>query len=157
MRASRQYGLQRAGVTVAALVATMVVFASCNRQSSPPAADTNQTPSSDTPVPQPCASATTQAEMTQCWGDAAAAAEQRSGAAWASVMKWLEERQQPDAASMLGEAQARWETYRDAHCGGVAAVYEDGSLAGLQQQQCRFRLAEERRRELALVMSDASN
>jgi uncharacterized protein YecT (DUF1311 family) len=58
---------------------------------------------------------------------------------------------------MFRDTQARWESYRDAHCASVAAVYEDGSMAGLQRAQCRQRLAQARTRELEVVMSDASN
>jgi len=95
--------------------------------------------------------------MTRCWGEQAAAAERRSAAAFDKVIAWLQERQQADVAKMFSESQARWQSYRDAHCDSVAAVYENGSIAGLQRAQCRLRVSDARTRELEVVMSDASN
>lgn len=109
------------------------------------------------PAAEPCASAETQAAMTQCWGAEAAAAEQRAAAAYDDVLNWLRERQQGAVAEMFRTTQERWESYRDAYCETVAAVYDEGSMAGLQRTLCRYRLAGARARELETVISDANN
>ena len=95
--------------------------------------------------------------MTRCWSEAAVTAEQASVEAHNKVVNWLQQRQQPEVARIFREAQARWEAYRDAQCEGVSAVYEGGSIAALQRAQCRLRLAEQRQRELEVVISDANN
>jgi uncharacterized protein YecT (DUF1311 family) len=129
------------------------VLVSCGQQPQPPTA----TPPTSATTEEPCKSAETQAEMTRCWSEAALAAEQRSGQAYNTVMDWLEQRQQPDATKLFAETQARWEAYRDVECEGVSAVWEGGSMAALQRAQCQVRLAEQRQRELELVMADAKN
>jgi len=141
---------------VIALLLSAGMFSSCERPSAP--APETAPPAAQKPAAaEPCGSADSQIAMTRCWGEAAAAAERRSAAAYDKVLNWLQERQQDDVGTMFRETQARWESYRDAQCESVAAVYENGSIAGLQRAQCRQRLAEARTRELEVVMSDASN
>ena len=148
--------IQRPAAHVIALLLSAGMFSGCGQQSAP-AADTAPAAGQKPSAEEPCASADSQAAMTRCWGEEAAAAEQRSTAAYDKVLNWLRERQQEDVAKMFRETQTRWEAYRDAHCESVAAVYEDGSAAGLQRARCRLRLAEARTRELEVVMSDANN
>ena len=95
--------------------------------------------------------------MTRCWSEAAVTAERASVEAYDNVVHWLQQRQQHEVVRMFSEAQARWEAYREAQCEGVSAVYENGSMAALQRAQCRVRLAEQRQRELEVVISDTNN
>lgn len=145
--------------TTIALLLLAGLVVSCGQQAPPPSPANAPSPAASPGVAtqDPCSSAESQAEMTRCWSEAAVAAEQRSGEAYAQLATWLQQRQQSDVAQRFSEAQARWETYRDAHCESVTAVYEGGSMAGLQAAHCRARLAEQRRRELEAVMSDADN
>ena len=141
------------------LLLVIGMLAACGGQGQSPApADTPPaTIQKPAAAEEPCASATTQAEMTRCWGEAAAAAEERSAAAYQKLSAWLRERQQDNVTTMFRETQARWEAYRDMQCASVAAVFEGGSIADLQTAQCRLRLAEGRTRDLETVMIDASN
>jgi uncharacterized protein YecT (DUF1311 family) len=147
---------QRSGARAIAFLLSAAMCASCERQSAS-VTDTPQAAAQKTVVEQPCAAADSQAAMTRCWGEEATAAEQHSTATYEKVLNWLQERQQDDVVKLFRETQARWESFRNAHCDSIAAVYDGGSIAGLQQAQCRLRLAEARTRELELVMSDANN
>jgi uncharacterized protein YecT (DUF1311 family) len=139
-----------------ALLFSALMFPACGQQSA--ASEDAPLVTAQKPAPEePCAAADSQAAMARCWGEEATAAEQRSAAARDKVLDWLQERQQDDVAKMFREAHTRWESYRDAQCESVAAVYQGGSIAALQRAQCRRRLAEARTRELDEMMSDANN
>ncbi len=95
--------------------------------------------------------------MAACWGDEAAAEEQRVSDAYDKTVAWLRGRMQEDVAKSLNEAQVQWSLYRDLHCEVVADIYAGGSIAGLQRVRCRAALASARRQELETAMADASN
>ena len=126
----------------------------------PPAVSRNPSTASQSPAETAdprCASATTQLEMTTCWGDVATEEEKGAEAAYVKVGGWLRDRMQDSVASALNDGQVQWRRYRDLHCAMVADVYEGGSIAGLQRVRCRAEVAAARRRELETLMSDASN
>ena len=101
-------------------------------------------------------SAETQADMTRCWADEQRTAERQSEEALTRTVDWLRGRDQGDAAARFEKAHAAWAIYRDAHCQAVAAVYAGGSMAPMQEAQCRAVLAAQRTRALETILEDAN-
>ncbi len=94
--------------------------------------------------------------MTRCWADEQRTAERRSDEALASAVEWLRGRDQADAAARFEKAHAAWATYRDTHCQAIAKVYAGGSMAPMQEAQCRAGLAAQRTRALETILADAN-
>ena len=107
-------------------------------------------------VAGPCDSAETQADMTRCWADEQRTAERRSDEALTRAVEWLRGRDQGDAAARFEKGHAAWAAYREAHGQAVAAVYAGGSMAPMQEAQCRADLAAQRTRALETILADAN-
>ncbi len=54
----------------------------------------------------------------------------------------------PDALAALDAAQAAWQTYSDKQCSAVYAVYETGTIRGVQFAGCKLEVTERRTHEL---------
>ncbi len=52
------------------------------------------------------------------------------------------------AASKLNQSQKTWKAYREQHCEAIVEYYTTGSGAGTAYEECEYRLAEERMKEL---------
>ena len=113
-------------------------------------------PSTEAGAKDPCGEAETQADLTACWTRVATEARSRATATYARASEWLAQRGQPGAQQRLKQAQASWERYRAAYCGAVAAVYEGGSIAGMQQAHCEATLDAQHADQLTTLMNDAS-
>jgi uncharacterized protein YecT (DUF1311 family) len=135
------------------LIATL--SSACTRQE--PTANSPQATQSAAASQDPCASASTEVEMTQCWGNVATTSERGVDDAERRLLEWLRQRQQAELASMFEEVQTQWEDFRDMHCEAVSSVYEGGSMAALQRARCRTRLAQQRQRDLDTIVKDATN
>src|SRR5262245_23265921 len=125
MNSSRREGIARGQLmTVGLALATVLIGAGCRPGPAP-----NPSPSGGAEAPaasgdrageDPCRTANTQAEMTACWSNEAAAAQRRTGESFKRLSEWLSQRQQTDVLKMFVATQVQWEEYRQGFCEAVA-------------------------------------
>ena len=117
--------------------------------------------SGGTPKSDPCSNTTSNAEMRQCYTAAQAKVNaQADSSARELAAEFRKQAQNPilaggvvpgellKAASAVSASQKMWKAYRDRHCEAVAYSWTTGSGAGTAQEQCLFRLGQERLEEL---------
>lgn len=104
--------------------------------------------------PDPCASAQSQMEITNCWEDQAQKANTRLAALYQKVQtaikaKMAEEEgplkgYREQALTKLRAAQLAWTHYRDAQCDAEEQQYEGGTVAPSVHAGCLKELADQR-------------
>jgi uncharacterized protein YecT (DUF1311 family) len=102
----------------------------------------------------PCEEATTQRQMTTCWGNLAKETEQKTESRFDQLRKNLAVGALAEMVPVLENAQTKWREYRDAYCAAVERAYSGGSMAPMQKASCRVRVAEARNTELRALQTD---
>ena len=115
---------------------------------------------SDTKKPpaDPCASAQSQMEITECWGKLANKAESDLTALYQKILKAVQARiaaedtqlkgYEERALAKLKIAQVAWTHYRDAQCDAAGQQYEGGTIEPSVESGCHKELADQRMKEL---------
>lgn len=106
--------------------------------------------------PTPCASATSQAELTACWGAESRAAIVKVNSALMRVEKRLTSKSMSEAVTLLGATQEKWSAYMDATCRFEAALFDGGSMAVTTESICRHRVARARESDLTRLEKELS-
>jgi uncharacterized protein YecT (DUF1311 family) len=82
----------------------------------------------------------------------AIACQSREGDVWSALLDAaVDELSQPMSNAerdAFSDAQDAWRVFRDAQCGYEAALYENGSLAGVERASCESRLTAQRTLDL---------
>jgi uncharacterized protein YecT (DUF1311 family) len=115
-------------------IVTAVFLAAAPEVIAAPAAKPRPSDCFDTAVIQP--------EINACAASKAAAADRRLNAAYREIMRFLEKEEQAE----LVKAQRAWIAFRDADCAFFSAG--GGSIAPMNDAQCRADLSEFRAKEL---------
>lgn len=108
--------------------------------------------------PDPCAKATTQMEITNCWEDQAQKSEAQLTALYQKIQKAIQAKMAAEdgymkeyrgrALEKLKAAQLAWSRYRDAQCAAEDQQYERGTIAPSIHAGCMKDLADRRAEEL---------
>jgi uncharacterized protein YecT (DUF1311 family) len=94
--------------------------------------------------PEPCADATSQAEMNNCWGNEYKKADVQLNQTYQQLAAMLEE----DDKTELKAAENAWIKYRDAHCDFVADQYKGGTMRPMIHAICLADVTSNRTTEL---------
>ena len=110
------------------------------------------------PPADPCASAQSQMEITECWGKLANKAESDLTALYQKIQKAIQARIAAQDAQLKGyeeralaklkAAQLAWTHYRDAQCDAAEQQFEGGTIAPSIASGCHKELADQRMKEL---------
>ena len=101
-------------------------------------------------MPEPCADAQTQAEMTMCWGKEYKAADARLNEAYRRFAAKLDDEEK----AQLKNAQLAWLKYRDANCDFVADQYKGGTMRPMIAAICLADVTNNRTTELKAQMKE---
>ncbi|MFZ3217123.1 MAG: lysozyme inhibitor LprI family protein [Candidatus Acidiferrales bacterium] len=121
-----------------------------------------QSPASQTSQANPCASATTQADLNRCSGEEFLKADEHLNAMYQNLLRILQQavdeaKQRKDetetkhaeaAIRNLRAAQNAWNQYRQLHCAAVKDQFEGGTISPLEWATCMTDTANHRIAEL---------
>jgi uncharacterized protein YecT (DUF1311 family) len=125
-------------------------------------AQESQTPVARGAQANPCASATTQAELNKCSGEEHLKADEHLNSVYKNLLRMLQQsaddskkqkddgltKQAETAIQKLRAAQSAWDQYRTLHCGAVKQQFEGGTIAPLEWATCMTETANHRIAEL---------
>jgi uncharacterized protein YecT (DUF1311 family) len=100
--------------------------------------------------PEPCADATSQADMNNCWGNEYKKADAQLNQTYQQLAALLEEEDKAE----LKAAENAWIKYRDANCDFVADQYRGGTMRGMILAICLADVTGNRTTELKNQIKD---
>jgi uncharacterized protein YecT (DUF1311 family) len=99
---------------------------------------------------EPCAKATSQADMNDCWGKQYKAADVTLNQVYRQLVALLDEEEK----AQLKEVQMAWLKYRDTNCEFVADSYKGGSMRPMAHAICLAEVTGTRTTELRTQIKD---
>jgi uncharacterized protein YecT (DUF1311 family) len=100
--------------------------------------------------PEPCADATSQADMNNCWGNEYKKADAQLNQTYQQLAALLDEEDKAE----LKAAENAWIKYRDANCDFVADQYRGGTMRGMILAICLADVTGNRTTELKNQIKD---
>ena len=103
-----------------------------------------------TKQPDPCAKASTQADMNDCWGREYKAADATLNQVYRRLVSKLDDEEK----AQLKEDETAWLKYRDANCDFVADQYKGGTMRPMVYAICLGDMTRNRTTELRSQIKD---
>ena len=101
----------------------------------------------------PCANASSQAEMNDCWGKEYKAADAQLNQVYRQLVSMLDD----DEKSQLKEVETAWLKYRDANCDFVADQYKGGTIRPMIYAMCLGDVTKSRTAEIRNQIKDRNH
>ncbi len=98
----------------------------------------------------PCASASTQFDLNECWGKEYKAADTTLNQVYRQLVSKLDD----EGKAQLKEVESAWLKYRDANCGFVADQYKGGTIRPMIDAMCLADMTKNRTAELRNQIKD---